>query len=523
MKSLKLLIIFSVFLVACGERPLPNQELMSAYEFLIKGEIDTARIIAEKAERLTIADSALYNIVCGAVAAANFEWEFCDSIGIEKSIHFYDGDNEKSAWAHLIKGVILYNYVSYDDAALEFRTAEKLAEPIDCNELKFLINYRLIHCNINSYNFDEYIDLSAKIQKYAVTNFDKAQYYFFKAAVAYEMGWGIIDSAKYYAQKGIQCIEKEYKKHRMSVFFFHSYAEIICDQDDSTAEKYIQKSFEIDTLGQAFTVLGRIYLHRGDEQQAQQYFAVARGNRYWGENEEKINHYLHDFYAGKNDYKTAYHYALQRIQAKDSIINKIQTNDIKPVQAKFEAEIENLKLKSSFEKKIFLTILISAVILAVLVLVVVFQKYKLADRSRKISETQRTINDYNQKINELQRTNTEHSDEEIKYLQQKVKALEMKFSDIYVRGKELYRQILNDKKIGRWSKEDYKNFIDYYQSLDFLYVYSFETDYTSLTDRQKIFLILLHIGKTKEQVMQIMTIEESSFRSMKSRAEGQRK
>ncbi|MBQ5551864.1 MAG: hypothetical protein IIT32_12465 [Bacteroidales bacterium] len=124
----------------------------------------------------------------------------------------------------------------------------------------------------------------------------------------------------------------------------------------------------------------------------------------------------------------------------------MESNNIKPVQAKFEAEIENLKLKSSFEKKIFLTILISAVILAVLVLVVVFQKYKLAERSRKISETQRTINDYNQKINELQRTNADHSDEEIKYLQQKVKVLEMKFSDIYVRGKELYSQILNNQK-----------------------------------------------------------------------------
>jgi hypothetical protein len=114
-------------------------------------------------------------------------------------------------------------------------------------------------------------------------------------------------------------------------------------------------------------------------------------------------------------------------------------------------------------------------------------------------------------------------DSEIKFLRQKVNAMELKFSDIYVRGKELYNQILNDKKIGRWSKEDYKNFIDYYQSVDFLFVYGFETDYVSLTDRQKIFLILLHIGKTKEQVMQIMTIEESSFRSMKSRAEGQRK
>ena len=513
-----------MFLAACGERPLPNQDLLTAYEFIKKGEFDTAKAVADAAPRLTDADSALYNIVCGAEAVANFEWEFCDSIGIDKSIRFYDGDYEKSAWAHLIKGVIMYNYVSDDDAVLEFRTAEKLAESIDCNELKFLINFRLAHCNLNSYNFDDYNTLSGKIWKYAVTNFDKAQYYSFKSAVAYEMGLGSIDSAKYYGQKAIECIEKEYKKHRVSVFFFHSYAEIICDQDDSTAEKYIQKSFEIDTLSQAFTVLGRIYLKRGEVERAKQFFDRAtNGNKYWSENEAKINRYLHEFYARQNDYTTAYQYALQRIQAKDSIISKLQRNDIKPIQTKFEAEIENIKLKSAFEKKIFLTILVSAVILAALVLVVVFQKYKLAERSRKILEAQRTINNYNQKINELQTSNTDRSDEEINYLQQKVKALETKFSDIYVHGKELYSRILNDQKIGRWSKEDYTNFIDYYQSLDFLFVYSFETDYTRISDRQKIFLILLHLGKTKEQIMQIMTLEDGSYRSMKSRTEKAKK
>ena len=98
----------------------------------------------------------------------------------------------------------------------------------------------------------------------------------------------------------------------------------------------------------------------------------------------------------------------------------------------------------------------------------------------------------------------------------------MKFSDIYVHGKELYNQIINGQKIGRWSKEDYKNFIDYYQSIDFLFVYSFETDYIRLSDRQKIFLILCHIGKTKEEIMQIMTLEDGSFRSMKSRVEKQK-
>ena len=133
------------------------------------------------------------------------------------------------------------------------------------------------------------------------------------------------------------------------------------------------------------------------------------------------------------------------------------------------------------------------------------------------------MNMHNQKISELTAQNQTQNAEEIDFLRQKVKALELKFSDIYLNGKKLYTHVLSDNKIGRWSKEDYRNFIDYYQSLEFLYVRSFETDFVSLTDRQKIFLILCHIGKTKEQIMQIMTLEESSFRSLKSRIEGQKK
>ncbi|MBO7566115.1 MAG: hypothetical protein J6T60_03345 [Bacteroidales bacterium] len=526
MKLLKLIIIITVFLVACGESPRPNQDLLSAYEFLKKGEIDTAKIIAEKAERLTDADSAMFLIVRGAFAAITMDTVSIDSLEIEKSIRLYDKDEEKLAWAHLIKGYYLY-YGHYDeslraDAAVEYRTAEKYAQNTNCDELKFHIYLKLSISNINAYNFDFYDIFLEKIRKYAVSNYDTAEYWSQKS-FGYDLGRFGIDSAKFCAQKAVEYINKV-PNYYSNMFVYLECAELIYEENDSLAEKIVMKTFETDTLCQAAALLGRIYIKRGDENKAKLFFEKSRQqNVYWVENEEQINRLLGEYYAIQKDYKQAYEYALLMAAAKDSLIGSIQEDNVKPVQARFEAEIENLKLKSSFEKKIFLTILISAVILAVLVLVVVFQKYKLAERSRKISETQRTINDYNQKINELQRTNTDHSNEEIKYLQQKVKALEMKFSDIYVRGKELYSQILNNQKIGRWSKEDYKNFIDYYQSLDFLHVYSFETDYTSLTDRQKIFLILLHIGKTKEQVMQIMTIEESSFRSMKSRAEGQRK
>ena len=518
----------TAFLVACGERPLPNQDLLSAYEFLKKGGIDTAKIIAEKAERLTIADSAMFLIVRGAFAVITMDTVSIDSLEIEKSIHLYDDerDEEKLAWAHLIKGY--YLYYGHDDeslradAAVEYKTAEKYAQNTDCDELKFHIYLNLSISNINAYNFDFYDIFLEKLHKYAVSNYDTAEYWSQKS-FGYDLGRFGIDSAKFCAQKAVEYIDKV-PNYYSNMFVYLECAELIYDENDSLAEKMVMKTFETDTLCQATALLGRIYIKRGDKNKAKLFFEKSRTqNVYWVENEEQINRLLGEYYAMQKDYKQAYEHALLMAAAKDSLIGSIQEDNVKPVQARFEAEIENLKLKSSFEKKIFLTIMISAVILAVLVLVVVFQKYKLADRSRKISEAQRTINNYNQKINELQRTNTEHNDEEIKYLQQKVKALEMKFSDIYVRGKELYSQILNDQKIGRWSKEDYKNFIDYYQSLDFLYVYSFETDYTSLTDRQKIFLILLHIGKTKEQVMQIMTLEDGSYRSMKSRTEKAKK
>ncbi|MBQ5540350.1 MAG: hypothetical protein IIU03_08965, partial [Bacteroidales bacterium] len=98
-----------LFLVACGEKPQPNRDLLSAYELLKKGELNAAKLLAEKSERKTEADDALFYIVRGAVAAATLERTYSDSIGIVKSILFFDGDKEKLAWAHLVLGEILYN------------------------------------------------------------------------------------------------------------------------------------------------------------------------------------------------------------------------------------------------------------------------------------------------------------------------------------------------------------------------------------------------------------------------------
>lgn len=58
-------------IVSCGEKPQPNQDLLSAYELLKKGEFEKAQTLADSAEVLTEADSALYCIVSGAIAVCN--------------------------------------------------------------------------------------------------------------------------------------------------------------------------------------------------------------------------------------------------------------------------------------------------------------------------------------------------------------------------------------------------------------------------------------------------------------------
>ncbi len=518
-----LFFIITLLIVSCGKQPQPNQDLLSAYEFIKKGEFEKAKIIAEKSPQKTDADSAMFSIVVGAAAIANSDFDYCDSCAVEKCIKFYDGDNEKMAWAYLLKSAIHYNFSAWDDAIVWAMTAEKFAENVDCDELKFLIYEQLALLNVDSYNADYYDIVIDKLQKYAVNDYSRAVYYSFKS-YGYKIGrLASLDSARHYAQKSVEYADNVDVTNMEFYFFYSLYAELMFDKDDSVAEVYAKKALTIDTLRDMTSLLGRIYLKRGELDSANKYFAKATQGRFESETVGEISRCLCDFYVQKQDYETAYNYALKRLASKDSLINYLVTNNIKPIQTKFEGEIEQLKLKSELEKKNLFVILIAAVLLAALISALFYQKSKLAERSRKISEAQQTINSYNQKISELSSKNQSQNAEEIDFLRQKVKALELKFSEIYTNGKNLYAHVLADNKIGRWSKEDYRNFIDYYQSLEFLYVRSFETDFVSLTDRQKIFLILCHIGKSKEQIMHIMTLEESSFRSMKSRIEAQKR
>ena len=78
-------------------------------------------------------------------------------------------------------------------------------------------------------------------------------------------------------------------KYYANIYFYYEYAELICDEDDVLAEKLVLKSFETDEFRQAYSLLGRIYLKRGDEEKAKMYFDKSSEGSYWVENEDCNN------------------------------------------------------------------------------------------------------------------------------------------------------------------------------------------------------------------------------------------
>lgn len=90
-------------------------------------------------------------------------------------------------------------------------------------------------------------------------------------------------------------------------------------------------------------------------------------------------------------------------------------------------------------------------------------------------------------------------------------------------GEKLYYQVLTNKSISTWTTADMVNFIEYYRTLKPDFVETLDNGYKKLSPRYKIILVLEDMGKTIEEIMLIMSFEESSYYSAKSRINSAKK
>ena len=114
-------------------------------------------------------------------------------------------------------------------------------------------------------------------------------------------------------------------------------------------------------------------------------------------------------------------------------------------------------------------------------------------------------------------------DAEIVALKEMFNSEKDKNKNIIKKGEKLYSQIMKNLQISSWTTDDMVNFIEYYRTIKPDFVDNLENNYKKLTPRYKIILILEDLGKNLEEIKKVMSFEESSYYSAKSRINSQKK
>lgn len=83
-----------------------------------------------------------------------------------------------------------------------------------------------------------------------------------------------------------------------------------------------------------------------------------------------------------------------------------------------------------------------------------------------------------------------------------------------------WKEISGNGTIVTWKKNDLEDCVDYYSVIDTAYMSALDTMYSGLTTKNKLFMILLHNGKSDAQIRDIFGVSPNAVRTIRSRIKG---
>lgn len=249
------------------------------------------------------------------------------------------------------------------------------------------------------------------------------------------------------------------------------------------------------------------------------------------------------------------------IAIKDSIINKVKNDSIKDLQTRYDHQVE---MNASNERLIRWQWALSAVVILTLCLIgyiawrkhkaklqqmeqeILISKLRLADSQNQLeikrleevrleAEKQMAIlnsdkeqnqqrieklteekNEAENQIEDLKKIQIQNQQETVR-LEQMMNKWQGKESKKIRQGILLYESLNKNEKVMTWTPEDYEAFISYYETAHYQVMRSLRQKYGEITQRNMLYLILVEMGKSKDDVCQIMSLDKQSIRSIKFR------
>jgi len=412
---------------------------------------------------------------------------------------FYHKSSEKSKLAEVYLdkcNYYLYDKEIYDSVKYFYTKAESLALEISDYYLLSRINWikNHYHCyERNTYEAKKDVDLQLFYAEKSKNQRQIAYATLNKAAIYMDINMN--DSAEICLHAALLLSNNINKSDKALIY--NALGEINLKNDTILAKENLKKSLEIFSNDAAKLNLAKLYLSQNNLPEVES-LCQEGINCGWSETKIDFLKLLYLCKTKKNDMTSAIKIQNDIISEKDSIIELLKTKnqELALLQVK---KITNEKQEKN-DKILGISITFCIAILLTSLLIIKYRKER-KKHEKSISE----------------------KDAEIVALKEMFNSEKDKNKNIIKKGEKLYSQIMKNLQISSWTTDDMVNFIEYYRTIKPDFVDNLENNYKKLTPRYKIILILEDLGKNLEEIKKVMSFEESSYYSAKSRINSQKK
>ena len=535
--------ILMVTLLGCNHHPI-TQELNQIDSLIAQEQIDSAKAMLDSLKEVdkTAEDQAHYGLLATQLGYITNHPLPSDSL-LEMAFTYYQkvGNSQKLADTYYYKSCRAEINKDYPQAIIYGKEAERLARNTDDIRLQYKIAESLAYLNGHSNNYHLQLRYGKKAlalaQRAKNGNWLAYSYNILSCAFA---NLEQFDSALVYIEKSIPYFDEGYEDGKAA--FLMNIGLLYKDKDREKAKTYFEKSLAYGEMSLAYEHLADVYYAEGNKEEAYNTYkkALATEDKYEKDN---LLHSLISLDLERRHYDEIGENLDRLVAIKDSIINELKNNTIKDLQMSYDHEVTMNAANEELSRwQWYLVVMAFVALMLTGFWLHKRQKMKAMLHKREIEINQlllqvddrqnevlkfenqiaqlkteqqqdsQTMAEQESRIEELT-SQKEEAQRDFLMLSEKMRGWTGAEVEKLRQGALLVAEIQDNKSVKHWPAEQQEALVAYYCAIHPDMVKRINKSPKKLSNKQTLYLILLDMGKSLDNMSKIMGVEKDTLRS----------
>lgn len=523
----KIVLFLFPFIIGCGQNKV-YQRLTLTDSLLRQEQVDSAlqNLNSMNVDSANSEIKAYYSLLLTQALFKNYQPISSDSL-INISCDYYKKSNEKEKYARslLYRGNLRLEMGKDVEAMKDYKTAEGISEQLDDDVLKHNVFFAISYINSIHSEFSLALDYLKKAKECA-TKAGRNDYlvydYQHTSIVYYNMAK--YDSSYFYINKSIQYINLIPEKPVLYRAHLWTNLGVTCYMlnDFEKAKQALEKSISVIPLGSTYATLARISLKEKDTVAAIRQLEEGMKVPDTRTNGVDLINLLSQIEQKRGNYHRSAELANRAFILKDSLAKRQHEDNVKALQIDMEWEQEEEKAR-----KIRLWLLGGIAVMAVTGAVTLTAFAKNGRKKRRLLEEKQHSLDELREAEKQANKELAKAKEKVNILkhdrQEQEKTMrewqkdQQRQEETLERGHHLFVALTNGGNTRRWTRDDFRDFRDYYNTVDKTFSNEVAQKYGQLSQNLYVFAVLEHLGKSEDEIMDAMGLSLSALRTTRSR------